>query len=65
MAYASTTAPSHGSHSLLGSFFAECAAFFEVFGAAIRVANAVDARQEPDQRDLNVLGIKGQLPSNL
>ena len=33
-----------------------------MFGAATRVAAAVEARREPDPEDLTVLGIKGKLP---
>ena len=49
--------------TLPASISAECAAFFEMFGAAIRTANAVENHQKPDARDLAILGIKGPLPT--
>ena len=36
--------------------------FAEVFGAAVRVARAVEARRPSDTADLETLGIKGPLP---
>jgi hypothetical protein len=36
--------------------------FAELFGAAVRVARAVEARRPSDPADLETLGIKGPLP---
>ncbi len=32
------------------------------FGAAIRISAAVEARKQPDLRDLKILGLEGALP---
>lgn len=62
MAYVSTSGAPREARSWLGSFLAECVAFLQVFGAAVRVASAVESRRTPNPRDLTILGIKGGLP---
>ncbi len=62
MAYISTTSAPRDGRSLLGGFFAECAIFFDIVGAAIRVSSAVEGHSKPKSRDLRLLGIK-ELPS--
>ncbi|MFC5068136.1 hypothetical protein [Flaviflagellibacter deserti] len=42
-----------GSFDFLGAI----ASFFESFGAAIRVSNALSAHRRPEAEDLKVLGI--------
>jgi hypothetical protein len=37
--------------------------FCDIFGAAVRVSRAVEARVEPAKADLLTLGIKGELPT--
>ncbi len=61
MAYISTAEVAHGPHSRLSTFFAEVGAFFRLFGAAVRVAGAVESHRQPNARDLDTLGIKGAI----
>jgi hypothetical protein len=36
--------------------------FFALFGAALRISHAVEARQQPAAADLEILGITAPLP---
>lgn len=38
---------------------------FDLFGAAIRAADAVRSRRQPRREDLLILGITGELPRTL
>lgn len=44
------------------TFFNSCAGFVERMNAAINVARSVENRRAPLRRDLNILGIDGDLP---
>lgn len=50
------------SRPVFASFAAAVVNFFEMFGASIRVARAVEARRQPTAADLLQLGIEGPLP---
>ena len=52
-----------GPHKPETSFLDRVSAFFAIFGAAVRVSNAVDAGVKPDKADLKVLGLEGFTPS--
>ena len=52
----------HVRPSRLSAAFGWVGDFFGMFGAAIRIARATEARRAPDRADLQKLGITGELP---
>lgn len=62
MAYAHTTQPANGLLHRLYAFVTELGLFFELLGAAQRVAIAIEHRTPPQPQDLKRLGVESPLP---
>lgn len=54
----------HANTSRVARMAAAIGDFFEILGAAIRVARAVESRHDPDRDDLRTLGIDRPLPKS-